>query len=446
MQFWNELSEDGRKQLATQVQGLDLQQIEDLNSAKRSMSYSGIELASNAQPPPAIRLDGGENQVSAEMARRRGEDALRAGEVGVILVAGGQGTRLGFDHPKGMFPLGPVSGRTLFQILFERLQAVARRYSSHIPLYLMTSPATHDETIQFLDDQSNLGLADDDLRVFCQGTMPAVDSNGRIFLASKDSLALSPDGHGGMLAAMWRSGNLENAIERGIKYLYYCQVDNPLAQIGDPGLIGFHILNRSEMTTQAVAKTEPEERVGNVVSIDGSVRIIEYINFPKEVAAQRNDEGKLKYWAGNIAIHVFDVEFLQRMASLDDALPFHRATKKVTHVDQSGQLVAPNEPNATKFERFIFDLLPHAKNAITVEGKRELVFAPVKNANNANVDSPATAQALMVGQFRQWLHSAGVHVDDGVMVEVSPLFALDADELANKVVTGTTVTEDTFFV
>jgi UDP-N-acetylglucosamine/UDP-N-acetylgalactosamine diphosphorylase len=371
---------------------------------------------------------------------------MRAGQVGVILVAGGQGTRLGFEHPKGMFPIGPISGNTIFQILVERVLASSRRYGSPIPLFIMTSPATHDETVEFLNEYRFFGMEPDDVTIFCQGTMPAVDATtGQLLLADKASLALSPDGHGGMLRALEKNGCLQQARERGIRQFSYGQIDNPLVQICHPELIGYHLLAESEMTTQVVEKSEPLDRVGNVVSVDGQMQIIEYSDLPDDVAHSRNEDGSLRVWAGSIAVHVFEVSFLERAASQASVLPFHRAHKKVAFVDQDGNRIEPDKPNAIKFERFIFDLLPAARNAIVVEGRRQDVFAPLKNAEGAAADTATATREAMIRLHTKWLTAAEVRVADGVAVEISPLWALDAGQVAEKCAAGQQVTEPTYF-
>jgi UDP-N-acetylglucosamine/UDP-N-acetylgalactosamine diphosphorylase len=257
--------------------------------------------------------------------------------------------------------------------------------------------------------------------------------SGKLLLEDKDRLFMSPDGHGGTVAALAAGGALNDARKRGLAQLFYFQVDNPLTPICDPELLGYHLLARSELSSVAVAKETPLDRVGNFVSIDGKLHVIEYIDFPEDVASQRESDGSLTFWAGNTAIHVFDVSFLARVLDLGDALPFHIQHKKVPHLSEDGQFVDPAEPNALKFERFIFDLLPHAKGAIVIEADEEQVFAPLKNAPEAKRDTPEFVQERMIKQHRQWLQEAGVKVADGVAVEISPLFALDAEETRKKI-------------
>jgi UDP-N-acetylglucosamine/UDP-N-acetylgalactosamine diphosphorylase len=344
-----------------------------------------------------------------------------------------------------MFPIGPVSNASLLQIHLEKALAVARRYKSAVPVYMMTSPVTHDEQVAFLEEHRRFELPSDDLVVFCQGTMPAVDAKrGKLLLAAKDELFLSPNGHGGTVAALADSGAIEHMRRRGVKNLFYLQVDNPLAPIADAEFLGYHLLADSELTSMAITKQAPEDRLGNFVSIDGHVQVIEYSDFPLEVAKERNADGGLKFWAGSIAIHAFAVDFLERALQLRDALPYHVARKKVPHVDESGRLVEPSEPNALKFERFIFDLLPHAQRPLVVEYEEREVFAPLKNAPGADRDTPEYVREYMIDQQRGWLEEAGTKVAAGVPVEISPLWAFDAAGVAARTDRPGTIVKPTY--
>lgn len=444
LRFWDRLDESGRARLAAQVSELDLDQLQEL-IAEEDVKTDFAAIAAAAGSPPAVRADGSGAAWSVEEARRRGEAALASGEVAAVLVAGGQGTRLGFDRPKGMFPIGPISGRALFEIFAARLRGVARRFGRPVPLYLMTSDATDAETREYFETHDNLGLGREGVRIFRQGTMPAVDAaTGKLLLAEPDSLALSPDGHGGTLRALQRSGSLEEMRDRGVKQVFYFQVDNPLVMLCDPALIGHHLMAGSEMTTQVVRKRSPTERVGNVVLVDGRVQIIEYSDLPDEAARATNADGSLRLWAGNIAVHVIERSFLERMGGSDRALPFHRALKKVPFVDESGELVEPEEPNATKFERFIFDLLPAAENGFVVEAEAEAAFAPVKNADGAASDTPQAAKEAILSLHRRWLDRAGVSVGEGARVEIDPEFARSPEDLRENLPTNSRIDSDRF--
>jgi UDP-N-acetylglucosamine/UDP-N-acetylgalactosamine diphosphorylase len=297
-----------------------------------------------------------------------------------------------------------------------------------------------------LEREKHCGLPTEDIRCFCQGTVPAVDrGTGRILLETPHSLALSPDGHGGMLPALARSGCLDEIRRRGICLVFYGQVDNPLLQICDPALLGYHLLAGSEMTTQVVAKRHALEPVGNVVEIDGQTRIIEYSDLPEQVAKRASDSGDLLLWAGNMAVHVFSVDFLTRQVGNAKSLPIHRALKKVAYVDGSGRQVQPSTPNAIKFERFIFDLLPQAKTALVVEADPAEAFAPVKNATGAAADTPETARAAMIERDRRLLRQAGVDCAPDVAVEINPLWAYDVAEIRHKLPANFRVSAPTYF-
>ncbi len=442
VQFWDDLDSEQRGTLAKQIDALDFDLIKELVAGDK-VEQDFSQLATRALPPKAYRLD--DASLDADQVRSAAENLISSGKLGVVLVAGGQGTRLGFPHPKGMFRLGPLSDRTLFQIHIDQLLAISARYGVRIPLYLMTSPATHEETVDFLQKHDNFGLPSEDLYVFCQGTMPAVDSAGKLLLECANRIALSPDGHGGMLAAFQSSGCLRDVTERGLEQLFYFQVDNPLARIGDLDLIGYHLHANSELTTQVVAKCSADEKVGNVVEVDGRVMVIEYSDLPAAAGERMRPDGTLELWAGNIAIHIFQVQFLTQAAEKKSALPFHRAFKKVPYLGENGHLVQPDEPNATKFEKFIFDLMPQARNAIVVEAAAEEVFAPVKNAVGANTDSPETARSAMVARDRRRLRAAGIMVDDTVDVEINPRFALDLPEIKQRLAQIESIEHATYF-
>ncbi|MFK7768270.1 MAG: UTP--glucose-1-phosphate uridylyltransferase [Mariniblastus sp.] len=445
LQFWDELNEAEQNSLAAQIEEIDFELIQKLAS-EHAVADQWDELAANAEVPPAITLDDFADKASYDEAYKLGCEALSAGKVGMILVAGGQGSRLGFDHPKGMFPIGPVSNRTLYQMHIEQILARSKQFGVSIPLYVMTSPPTHEESTNFLTENEFFGMDPGDLKIFCQGVMPAVDQDGKLLLEEKGKVFVSPDGHGGTLGALVRSGCLKNATDRGVEHLFYGQVDNPLIQICHPALVGYHLKSQSEMTSQVVRKNEPTQKVGNVVQVDGKVQIIEYSDLSEKYACQTNDDGSLKLWAGSIAVHIFSTDFLEKSSAEAETLPFHRANKKVPFVDAAGSQVKPDHSNAIKFERFIFDLLPFAKNAIVCEVAPSDGFCAVKNAPPAPSETPEHVKAAISDLHTRWLAEVGVAVSSGVSVEINPLFAPDVETLATKVEAGTTISEPTHFI
>lgn len=447
---WNDLAPHSRQRLVEQLYDLDFVQIVSLVEKRRASGAAKenalIELSRRAVPPRSIvRLPQTADECNAwEQARQAGEKLLQSGKVGAILVAGGQGTRLGFEKPKGMFPIGALSHATLFQILVEQLRALSRRAGRPIPYFIMTSDATHDDTVAFFADHDYFGLPSGDVYFFQQANMPAVDAaTGNLLVASDQTLSTSPDGHGGMLAALAKAGLIKEMKNRGIEFLHYHQVDNPTAIVCDPVFLGFHIERNCDMSVKVVAKRSAEERMGVAVDVDGKTQIIEYSDLPPEIARKTDAAGSLLLWAGSTAIHVFSRRFLERLVDQADALPFHVAHKKVPYLDAEGKMLSPAAENAFKFERFIFDALPLAERTLALETDRAREFNPVKNA--AGDDSPDSARAALSRLYHKWLRSAGAKVDDSIPVEISPLFALDAADVGAKIKPGLTLTEPTFF-
>ncbi len=436
LRFWDELDEEARAALVADLEAVDFDQLAELRGGDRSEKVD----ASKAVPPAGLVTTPRTDEQRDEWARARttGEELLAGGKVGVVLVAGGQGTRLGYDAPKGTFPVGPLSGASLYEVFAKQLLARSRRAGRSVPWFVMTSHATHAPTVAFFEEHGHFGLDPADVHFFQQGTMPACDAEtGDLLLAEKHRLATSPDGHGGVLTALERAGLLSLCRDRGIERLFYHQVDNPLCRVCDPLFLGLHALRDSELSTKVVPKRSPEEKMGVVVDVDGVTRIIEYSDLPDDVARRTNEAGELDVRAGNIAVHVFDVAFVERLLEGGGAsLPFHVANKKVPHLGESGNPVEPETPNAHKYERFVFDALPHARNALVLEIDRRDEFAPVKNALGS--DSPATSLVASTARSRDWIVAAGASVPDNVPIEIDPLFALDADDVAEKVASGTT--------
>ncbi|HWL10055.1 MAG TPA: UDPGP type 1 family protein [Planctomicrobium sp.] len=440
VRFWDQLNPLQQKRLIEQINQIDFPLVEKLAAQKDEQgdaSESPAERARRAtSPEQLIRLPVTQEDRDAQFsAADAGEELLRSGKVGAILVAGGQGSRLGFNDPKGMFPIGPVSDRTLFQVLCEQILARSRRAGVAIPYFIMTSEATHTPTIAFFEKHRYFGLNEDDVFFFQQSSLPAVEvDSSRVLLERTDRVATSPDGHGGMLRALQRHGMIDIMIDRGIEHLYYHQVDNPTAIVCDPELLGYHVQSNSELTTKVVAKVSPQEKMGVLVTVDGQTQIIEYSDLPAEEAERKQKDGNYVFWAGNTAVHVFHRPFIERLLGEELSLPFHIAHKKVATVNDAGETFTPDQPNARKFEQFIFDALPQAKVALVVEGERSREFNPVKNAEGN--DSPTTSRAALIRIARDWIDSAGGAVENDAPVEISPLFALDREELQIRIEPG----------
>jgi UDP-N-acetylglucosamine/UDP-N-acetylgalactosamine diphosphorylase len=448
VRWWDELGDEARARLAAEIAAIDFEPLDELIASLVKEGGAPTPDPGRVAPIEVFRLP----RTDGERVARRhvvevGAAALAAGEVGVLVVAGGSGTRLGFDGPKGTYPIGPVSAASLFQIHAEKIVALGRRYGRPLPLYVMTSPENHEATVRFFAEHDQFGL--DRVRFFSQGRMPAVDrESGKVLLAEKGRVALSPDGHGGTLSALAAPGPdggpscLDEMRERGVRTIFYFQVDNPLVEIADPAFLGIHRQAGAEMSFKVIEKLAPDEKLGVVVRVDGSPQVIEYSDLPTELAELREPDGGLRYWAGSIAVHILEHAFIERLlAGL--SLPFHRAIKKVPYIGENGREVEPTAPNAVKFERFIFDALPLAGRWTLVETDRTVEFEPLKNATGP--DSPATVRQRMSDLHAGWLESAGAAVprrSDGSVpfgIEISPLFALDATELKGKIEPGRVV-------
>ena len=431
--FWESLNANERAELAAQAAEVDLAEVERLNRTLVFKSGGGGANLDGLAPAPVTRLPAhGGDAAQWAKARALGEQALRAGRVAAFTVAGGQGTRLGYDGPKGTFAVTPLKQKPLFQVFAEKIRAAGLRYGKPLHWFIMTSHANHAQTEAFFAENKFFGLDRARVHFFRQGRMPAVGYDGKILLETKGSLALSPDGHGGSLRALHRSGALDLMKTEGVDTLSYFQVDNPLVRCVDAEFIGFHLAAGSEMSSKMVTKAYPEEKVGHFCLQDGKVVVVEYSDMPMAMQKETNPDGSLRYGAGSIAIHVIDREFARRMAAggADVALPFHRADKKIATVDAAGNPVKPEKANGVKFEMFVFDALPFAKNSIVIETARADDFSPVKNADG--VDSPKTSREDQLRQFARWLKAAGAAVETDatglpkVAVEVSPLFGYDA--------------------
>jgi UDP-N-acetylglucosamine/UDP-N-acetylgalactosamine diphosphorylase len=430
--FWDGLEPPARRLLLDQVDAVDVDLVARLaeEHLRRPPATTAIEDLAAA---PVIRLPRSDaDRREFDAARAAGEDVLRAGRVALYMVAGGQGTRLGFDAPKGTFPFGPVSGRTLFEIFARRIMGLRRRYRAALPWIIMTSDATDAATRAFFAQRDFFGLGRDTVSFVQQSMLPALDADGRILMQSAGRLALSPNGHGGCLAALTNDGLLDRLEGQGIDIISYWQVDNPLAPPADPVFIGFHAQRKAEMSLKVLKKAFPLEKLGNWGLLRGKFAVIEYSDLPDEQAYRQDENGELLFSMGSIAIHIFGASFVRRMTAGSGSLPFHRAFKKVPFAGPDGATVKPGQPNAWKFEMFVFDALPFAGEAVALEVRREDEFAPVKNATG--IDSAESSRALVTDWNARRLASLGapLPLDSAgrsmYPVEIDPL--LDANDSA----------------
>ncbi len=416
---WKKLGKKEREALLGQIATLDAKSLERCKAALKT----GAEVpdSSKGKAPKVAVLKG----RKLDEAVAAGEAELSAGRVAALLVAGGQGSRLGFDGPKGCYEIGPITNAPLFYFHARKILARTIRYGAAIPFYVMTSEANNEATVRCFEENDYFGLNPDDVFFFTQGMWPGMTADGKIILDAPGRIFMSPDGHGGLLAALKRSGALADMKKRGIKSVFFFQVDNPLVEIADPAFIGHHVLNKSEYSLKLCAKRDPKEKVGMPMRFGDKYRMVEYTEMTDEQCNRKDKSGRLYFLYGSPAIHVFDRAFLDREASRP--MPLHLAFKKIPFVDGKGALVKPSEPNGYKFEKFIFDILPNAKSVTFLAFDPKDEFSPVKNAEG--VDSPASCKADMQSKWRRWLAEAGIAVSGDLPVEIDPVYALDASDL-----------------
>lgn len=434
--FIDELSEEEKAAYCGQLSEINWDLIPEL-AAEYVIKRPEMSIPDDLAPAqffPLLPKDAAMAELYAD-ADAEGERLLREGKVCCLTVAGGQGTRLGFDGPKGTYPIGPVSGRSLFSYFAGSIARAGEKYGKQVNWYIMTSPINRAATEKFFEEQNFFGLPRESVFFFTQGTMPAFGKDGKLLMSSKASLALSPDGHGGTLLALRKSGALDKMIADGNEYISYFQVDNPLVPVVSPRFIGLHALENSEMSAIMLSKTNSREKLGNFCVSQGRTMIIEYSDLPDELAEKRNSDGTLAFVAGSPAIHVLSRKFVEKLTSGGTLrLPWHRADKKIPCLTAAGEVFTPDEPNGVKLESFIFDALPLAEKVMILEGDRAEVFAPTKNATG--VDSAESCREMITARNARRLAAAGVdipHAADGkidAVIEIAPDRVLDDEDAA----------------
>ncbi len=431
--FWDELNESGRSNLLNQIKRIDfelLNQLIEFALKEEKDTQEDLKL----EPGDAITLK--QREDSDKEAIPVGEDALHSHQVAAFLVAGGQGSRLGFDGPKGVFKVTPVKKKPLFQLHAEKLLRICEKYETVVPWYIMTSETNHEDTIRFFEDNDFFGYEKANVMFFKQDMIPAVDHSGKLILSERDRIFMSPNGHGGSIKALWESGAIKDMQERGIKYIFYFQVDNVLTKICDPAFLGYHIADESEMSNKVVRKQDPKEKVGVICKINGKTGVVEYSDLSEEDMYATDENGQLKYWAGSIATHVINVDFIKKENRDGFKLPYHKAEKNIPYIDENGKEITPEGKNGVKFETFVFDALLHTDKITTVEvdGGRE--FSALKNAEGS--ESPETVEKDLLRNYASWLKAAGtdVETDDAglpkIKIEISPLFAINEADVRQK--------------
>ena len=425
--FFDKISEEQKQVLLNQLRSIDFTLLDFL--IEKQIRNDSSDNIPELKPAPMIELARSEDEIQRDKrAIAIGEKFLRHGKVAAFLVAGGQGSRLGFEGPKGCYPISPIKNKTIFQLHAEKLLSLQHYYNQIFPLYIMTSEANHEQTKAFFKENDFFGLTE--VHFFKQGLMPAVDKDGKLILEERHKLFMNPNGHGGSIKALHDSGALSDMKKKGIQTIFYFQVDNILINMLDPRFIGYHMMYEAQMSSKVLKKAYPEEKVGVIGLIDGKTGVIEYSVLPEHLKYAKDENGDLKFNAGSIAIHMMNVDFLEGLNENRSPLPYYKAFKAIPNVNEYGEKVVPDEPNAYKFEMLVFDALQKTNSSVTLEVKREDEFAPVKNKDGK--DSPKTARELMSDYYKDWLRYAAIPVSQDSVVEISPLFAVNREEFRQK--------------
>jgi len=417
LQFWDELSEDHQNELFNQLSALDLEEVQEyFKKTIAEMNHAGEKLDDRMQPLTESQCGAISKSTDQELANyeKLSMEEISKGKVGILLLAGGQGTRLGTSYPKGMYSVGLPSQKTLFQLQAERilsLQNLAEKKTGRagkITLYIMTSASTVKPTSQFFENNNYFGLEAENVVVFQQGTLPCFTFEGKMILGEKYKLSIAPDGNGGLYRALRNEGVLKDMKKKGIKYIQLYCVDNILVKVGDPLFMGYCLSKGAECANKVVRKGFPTESVGITCKVDGHYQVVEYSEITQKSAEKRNRDGSLVYGAANICIHFFTFDFIERVVMFNErSLQHHVAKKKIPYVDSTGVLVKPDKPNGIKMEKFVFDVFRFAKNFVVWECLRDEEFAPLKNAEGASDFTPTHCRNALLALHQKWLRIAG---------------------------------------
>ncbi|MDR2341189.1 MAG: UTP--glucose-1-phosphate uridylyltransferase [Puniceicoccales bacterium] len=431
--FWGEMKEKRRAQFLEQLAEFDLPLLRKEVLRMRRPDAGDTTI----RPATCIRYP--HNTTEREFwnqAHARGESLLRAGKVAAITACGGLGSNLKFSHPKGMLPVTPVRNKSLFQVFAEKIRAAEIRCGRAFHWLLLTSPATHEETVKFLEANDFFGVRQ--AHVLVQGLLPTMALDGRLVLSSKDSVTMHPDGNGGLLQALWKSGLIEQLAKDGVEHLAYSQIDNPLAMPLDPHFIGFHHQRQAQMSCRCIQKDYAAESVNVFVETGGRLRVLEHGDLPTECIHLSDTSNNLRFGLADVAIYLFRLDFILSFCkdSHWSELPLHMVQRIVNYINEDGLLVRPTKPNAVRLERYISDLLQLAENSLLLEGHRQMIYSPIKNAVGRH--SLETCRRDQIRLFARWIcgGKTDVPVDaDGFppfAIEISPIFGDSEEEFLKK--------------
>lgn len=383
LKYENELSEKEKDTLHSQINNIDWDFLSSLNT-NTDDSHSVIE------PIPALSIN--EIKANESSYKKIGLDAIKDGKLALLLLAGGQGTRLGHDKPKGTYNMGITKELSIFQLLIEHTMDVVNEAGCFIHLYIMTSDINYDSTTEFFRNHNYFGYNPDYIHFFIQELNPATDFNGKVLMNSKSSIALSPNGNGGWFSSMNKAGLLKDIFESNIEWINVFAVDNVLQRIGDPVFLGATIASNKSSGAKVVYKAAPDEKVGAICKQNGKPHIIEYYELSEDMMYQKSSDDTLAYGYGVILNYLFPISTLKK--TLDIKMPLHVVKKAVPFINDNGELIKPAEPNGFKFETLALDLIHEMDDCLVFEVDRSKEFAPVKN--KTGVDSVDSGRQLLI--------------------------------------------------
>jgi len=382
LRYYGELDDEHRRELLEQIENTDFSVLSSLEDGKSGNERGKIT------PLAAMQL--GEIRSREQEFYKLGLEAVRAGKVGAVLLAGGMGTRLGSDDPKGMYNIGITRDVYIFQRLIENLMNVVREAGAWVPLYVMTSDKNHEATTSFLKKHGYFGYNSEYITFFMQEMAPACDREGKVYMEEKWKISTSPNGNGGWYSSMHKWGIADKAISDGVEWLNVFAGDNVLQRIADPCFVGAVIANNCAAGAKVVRKCAPDEKVGVMCLEDGRPSIVEYYEMTEELMNAKDENGDPAYYFGVILNYLFRISDLEKIR--EKKLPLHVVEKKIPFIDDEGVLHKPEAPNGYKFEQLVLDMIHELDGCLPFEVERNKEFAPIKNA--VGVDSVESARAL----------------------------------------------------
>lgn len=383
---YERLEDDKKEELLNQVLSIDFEKIADLYEKTKIKPTTGNDVLEPMPYVDANKL----NDEEKENYMTKGDEIIASGKYAVVMVAGGQGTRLGHNGPKGTFDMGLESHKSLFELFCDKLKTAKDKYGVIIPWYIMTSKENNNDTVNFFEQHDYFGYKDGIKIFFKQGEFPMIDTNGKVIIGENGLIKEAADGHGGLFEAMVRNGVLADMQANGVEWIFSCAVDNPLAKLVDPLLVGYASTNNMKAASVSIVKNSAKERVGVFCKRNSKPSVVEYTEITDEMANAVDENNEFLYGEAHIMMNLFNIDVIEGIAK--EKLPYHSAFKKCNYMNENGEMVIAEEPNAYKFESFIFDAFDRLDNLGILRYKREECFAPIKNAEGN--DSPETARKL----------------------------------------------------